>query len=217
MDDSLIHDRDVKVSDMVNEVGDWDLRNIEGILSDENIDLIMGKHPPMEELKDRIRWGLEASGSFSVKSCYKSFMGSRLGEVDSRWDWKGLERVKFFMWLVMHDRLCKNNRRASWCGCNPNCGLCVDSVETSLHVIRDCDIAKKLWLEFLPENYKDVFFAMNLEDWIILNLKRNETIGRMPWSVLFGVTCWLLWKWRNKRIFVSDWSYPTNCVAVICN
>lgn len=41
-----------------------------------------------------------------------------------------------------------------------------------------------------------------MHDWIVGNLKRRGTrIKGLDWSLIFGVTCWSLWKCRNEWIF----------------
>ena len=60
------------------------------------------------------------------------------------WMWKGLERINFFLWMVGHERLCTNERRAKWSLCSPNCSICENSIENILHVLRDCPIAKDI-------------------------------------------------------------------------
>lgn len=115
----------------------------------EVIDKIRVVHHPMVGMPNNIIWGVDSSGLFSVKSCYKEFMGEKLGMVDRKWDviwrWKGPERVKFFLWIVGHDRLCTNSRRAKWCACDPSCSVCQNQPETTTHVLRDCTEAKKVW------------------------------------------------------------------------
>lgn len=202
LDNAVRPDVDGKVADMVNIDGEWDLQGLDGILSNALIDLLIGKHPPREGIIDRLRWGPEASRVFSVNSCYKNFMGERLGVCDkswlSIWNWKGLERIKFFLWLVKHNRLCTNCRRASWSNCNPNCDVCVDIVEDCIHVLRDCEIAKKVWEELLPVSRRVEFFDMSCVELFMSNLNWKCGNDRLPWSIVFGVTCWLLWKWQNK-------------------
>lgn len=42
--------------------------------------------------------------------------------------------------------------------------IVVGSVETSLHVLWDCKIAKKVWDELLPRSYGESFFSLCLDD-----------------------------------------------------
>lgn len=38
--------------------------------------------------------------------------------------------------------------------------------------------------------------------------------GHNHWDLLFGVTLWLLWKWRNNLVFNQD-AYPTYAKSII--
>lgn len=36
----------------------------------------------------------------------------------------------------------------------------------------------------------------------------------MPWSSLFAMGCWQLWKWLNNTIFEDQFSYPHNIIGI---
>lgn len=57
---------------------------------------------------------------------------------------------------------------------------------------------------------------MNREDWIDANLagKFNSRYGD-DWSIIWGVTIWKLWKWRNEAIFRDGFTLPYNPAGVI--
>lgn len=131
------------------------------------------------------------------------------------WGWSGIKRIKFFLWLVAHGRLCTNDRRAIWSGCNPMCSLCSNQVESILHVLRYCDHAYNVWDRVLPIQRRRDFFSVDIRCWILSNRSQN-VVGKV-WSVTFGVTCWLLWTWRNKRLFDGNFVYPSRRDHVINN
>nr|WMB96843.1 reverse transcriptase [Solanum melongena]WMB97160.1 reverse transcriptase [Solanum aethiopicum] len=37
----------------------------------------------------------------------------------------------------------------------------------------------------------------------------------IPWSLLFGFICWYIWNWRNKCLFVQDFTWPSNAFHVV--
>lgn len=217
--ENLILNKDATVAEMTLEDGNWDFDAISSIVPSEVGDWIRGIHPPVEGISDRLKWLGEQNGAFTVKSCYQKFMGESLGIKDSKWkciwDWKGLERIRFFLWIVGHDRLNTNSRRATWCGCSALCAWCDNMEENTTHILRDYRIAKEIWLRLLPGRAVDGFFNMRLWDWLESNLIDAGAGRRENWSTFFTVTCWLLWKWRNKRIFDSSFVMPSDPVRVI--
>ena len=63
-------------------------------------------------------------------------------------------------------------------------------------------VAKCIWLDIVPCSLRGSFFSLNLEDWILTNLKPNcYDCNRVDWSVIFGTAIWRLWFWRNQALF----------------
>ncbi|CAN1135777.1 Putative ribonuclease H protein At1g65750 [Linum perenne] len=62
-------------------------------------------------------------------------------------------------------------------------------------MLRDCPLASDTWelLAFPSDNL--AFFQTPLLSWI------EDFIRRPELSLLFGVTCWFLWRYRNDRVF----------------
>jgi hypothetical protein len=53
----------------------------------------------------------------------------------------------------------------------PRCTHCVDIIEDTLHVLRDCPLAKSVWCNLLNNDTREFFFAAELKDWIHMNLQ----------------------------------------------
>ncbi|CAN1192031.1 Putative ribonuclease H protein At1g65750, partial [Linum perenne] len=89
-----------------------------------------GMIPPRSDAgEDFLVWGLEENGKFSIKSAYGLLKDFRLDEQNGRWQkvwkWKGPNRIKHFMWIVMHGKLLTNterNNRAAAGGIIRDCG-----------------------------------------------------------------------------------------------
>ena len=66
------------------------------------------------------------------------------------WDWMGPERIKTFLWLVMHERLLTNleclKRGMTTDG---TCSICNVDEETTLHVLHDCIEARMIWVQLI--------------------------------------------------------------------
>lgn len=69
-----------------------------------------------------------------------------------------------------------------------------------------CEIAHLLlhaiWLRLLPQGNHRHFYESSLVDWLSFNLSHcNVVVTEIPWDIIFGISCWYLWKWRNSFIF----------------
>ena len=74
------------------------------------------------------------------------------------------------------------------------------ATETTLHVLHNCFMARRLWNQFLPSECHQPFFSLNLRDWLTLNLSSNRCMENgLTWSSAFGVAIWRLWFWWNQN------------------
>ncbi|CAI9106595.1 OLC1v1005787C1 [Oldenlandia corymbosa var. corymbosa] len=87
---------------------------------------------------------------------------------------------------------------ARCCGGSDFCGAIR---ETVMHVLRDYPAAKKIWLRLVPGDRRQIFFNLQLEDWLWHNLNRKSEGFVEDWDCFFGVTAWRIWSWRNRRTF----------------
>ncbi|KAK4284609.1 hypothetical protein QN277_001415 [Acacia crassicarpa] len=196
--------------------GSWDFARLSGLVSPEIISRLMAHLPPYEDAgQDLLVWGASKNGLFSLRSAYfliedYSHLSVCPG-LKEIWAWRGAERIKLFMWRVFFDRLPTNERRSKWGTTSNLCGHCGTEVESLLHILRDCSYARKLWLKLIKPSCYARFFSCSLEDWLLLNLKDKGVIGDSSyWCIVFGVSIWLLWGWRNSTIFEDRFVRPVN-------
>ncbi|XP_054790038.1 uncharacterized protein LOC129295539 [Prosopis cineraria] len=82
------------------------------------------------------------------------------------------------------------------------CSWCNSTVESSLHVLRDCTDTGQLWGSVINTRYQRDFFNLRtIDDWISWNLKQGKKLEFQMNNGLFMVLCWNIWKRRNERIF----------------
>lgn len=62
---------------------------------------------------------------------------------------------------------------------------------------------------------RENFFNQNLGEWLVENLDDSSDLCGGSWSIFFGVACWLLWKWRNKKIFDPNFVMPSDPLKVV--
>ena len=81
-----------------------------------------------------------------------------------------------------------------------NCEECEREAETIIHVLRDCEIAKKLWLDTGNMSCSSNFFNSDLCSWLKKNLIRCKDLveSTLPWEVFFAFGIWGLWMQKNK-------------------
>ncbi|CAN1779029.1 Putative ribonuclease H protein At1g65750 [Linum perenne] len=158
------------------------------------------KQPDKDSGEDDLIWGPDPKGRFSIKSAYEVLVAAS-NESEGLlwktvWRWQGPNRVRFFLWLTAHNRLLTNvERKRRHLSAEEYCDHCRDAVEDTLHVLRDCRFARKLWVSILPPDRIPNFFSGTLQDWLIRELKDPE------FGQLVGIAAWLLWKARNEAIF----------------
>ncbi|CAI9785134.1 unnamed protein product [Fraxinus pennsylvanica] len=113
------------------------------------------------------------------------------GYWDLVWQWRGPQRIQAFLWICMYNKLFTNyDRNRQHLTDDPSCPVCHNGVETISHVLRDCLVAKALWLQFLPSSDNTRFFDLNFKDWMFRNLRNDFTAREnLDWKMLFGFTC----------------------------
>ncbi|XP_025702516.1 uncharacterized protein [Arachis hypogaea] len=209
------------VANYIDNQGDWKLDNLYTLISPSIIDKIRAIPPPKSNLKDSLCWTKSSSGQFTIASAYKMLAEWDVNDNVDRWmriwKWKGPERIKVFIWQLLHGKILTASRRASMMGTNPNCHHCKHEPETILHVIRDCPRAVTIWVKLINPAAVALFFNINFQGWIELNLQNS--IGKSPseWIDEFYVACWMIWKWRNLEVFSPPYVRPKNAVEVIRN
>ncbi|KAF7837882.1 ribonuclease H [Senna tora] len=125
---------------------------------------------------------------------------------DSNWKsiWKlhVPQRVRSFMWLLMHEKLLTNVERCRRRIADSTvCDRCGGISEDIIHALRDCNKAKDIWLRLVKPSSWPEFFHLDLRDWISLNLHSNLGVFDLSWKEVFATTCWSMWRRRNEQVF----------------
>ncbi|KAA3475772.1 non-LTR retroelement reverse transcriptase-like [Gossypium australe] len=160
--------------------------------------------------RDRFSWKCTPDGKFTFRSAYELL--SRNNNTDADMSWKAIwklkvpERICTFLWLVLHGRIMTNERRARMgLASTAQCERCTTLSEDMLHLLRDCPISRSLWLRMVPTSLQREFFECGTSEWIKANiLCRTRARHGTEWNVLFAVSLWWLWKWRNESIFQGN-------------
>lgn len=157
--------------------------------------------------EEQCYWHANTSGAFIIKSAYERLNVEHWENQDNKWNiaWKfpRLRRIKTFLWLIIHNAILTNDERfRRHISPKPWYQTYYGVEKDQNHCIRMCIHARAIWAKLVPEEKKTYFLRDNAEEWLSNNLKDESTNEKgIPWNLTFGVTCWMLWKARNARIF----------------
>jgi len=157
-----------------------------------------------QEVHQRV-WDSSGHGDFTIKSTLDLIKSDNHEEEDKVWSfmWKLMapQRIKFFLWLVAHERVLTNaHRMQKGLTVDPSCKIYGHHEKDISHILRGCPIAKEVWTKLLLFNPISNFFSLPFRTWLSSNVEPSSMIlGH--WPLLFaGAVCWL-WKWRNHKYF----------------
>ncbi|KAF7806607.1 putative ribonuclease H protein At1g65750 family [Senna tora] len=211
------------VDQFVTASGDWRWDSFEYLIPDNLCMKIASILPPNEQGKeDTLAWKGIGDGNFSVKSAYsmmKDVPRSEQRKIWSDiWKWRGPEKVRCFLWLCRHDRIMTNvNRKKRKLAVSDQCSKCPLVTETTLHAIRDCSLAKPIWMRLVRSECWVEFFGLRLEEWFDLNFQKSFGKPGSDWELIFGLTTWMIWKRRNEFIFSNTQMRDEDCLQIICH
>ncbi|RLN04975.1 hypothetical protein C2845_PM13G05910 [Panicum miliaceum] len=165
-------------------------------------------HPTSE---DRFIWKWTADGQFTVASAYRAFFIGQhaIPRATILQKTRAPGRVKFFLWLVLHDRCwtaCRRKRHGLQEG--DRCIFCDQHSETISHLLTQCYFAREVWFKLLrrwgqqrltPRHNNPQEFA----DWWYTSRKRLHKESRKTFDSMVAATSWTIWKERNSRVFRS--------------
>lgn len=193
-----------KVSAFIRADGTWDTSRWTHCLPNWVIQVVSQVKPQMRTGEDVTCWRRSSDGGFSVKSAYNMINDET--DVSRGTGWKQLwkmkipEKVTFFLWQVYQERLPTNLLKARR-GLNTSaeCPFECQREETIIHILRDCEVARNVWIKLIHANNRLSFFSSPLQVWLKDNMEKEVSFGkirRFTWSKAFSLICWGLW--RNR-------------------
>ncbi|CAN1815926.1 Putative ribonuclease H protein At1g65750 [Linum perenne] len=191
------------VAEAADDSGSWKWSLLNQLLPDQALRQVAGMTPPKPDGgDDDLIWGPDPKGRFYVRSAYE-ILSTNNHESDEQvwktiWQWNGPNRVRFFLWLAAHNHLLTNAERSRrHLSDDDVCSHCKTASGDTIHVLRDCRLARSFWECVIPQQQLQGFFLGSVQEWLMRELKRSET------GLLVGVAAWLLWEARNEAIFES--------------
>jgi len=182
------------VCELVDANGQWNEEILKDWLPVDVLDRINAIVPPENENgKDLRLCPGSRSGKYTVAATYDILCDFDSLNVDSDWrkvlSLKVQERIRHFMWIVKHNHLLTNYRKHKMHLGNAYCRHCGDTIETTMHVLRDCPMAMMIWVRIVDVDFRYQFFNVNLDNWLHLNLNFAGSVNVGKWSELWSITC----------------------------
>lgn len=124
------------------------------------------------------------------------------------------DQILFVTWSSQSYPLCDD---ASQRGINISfiCKTCCVLEEHSLHVLRDCEVARKFWFDIgTPDDIN--FHWVSLLIWLKSNCANKvDYFNDIQWWLVFSSTIWYTWKNGNSFIFNKKQILHTNIIELI--
>lgn len=156
-------------------------------------------------LEDGYRWILDKKGSSSIASCYNTLMPPVEYECNiwkKVWKLKIPSKMRFHLWRMCHEALPIASCLALISHTvDRKCCICLNPMESHMHVFRVCPLAGATWAKFLNSTngpFLHFFFNLDKHDWIIFNLSTNVHRHRVG---KFAVISWHIWQYRITCVF----------------
>jgi hypothetical protein len=156
---------------------------------------------------DRFVWKWSSDGKYSASSAYRAFFNGSAALLGAReiWQTKVPPKVKFFFWLVLHQRLWTAERRKRHdLQDDDDCALCGQAPESIEHLFLGCVFTRELWFKLLAPVGLQVLVPWSDErigDWWMQQRGRFHYQSRPIFDCLVMLLCWCVWKERNRRTF----------------
>ncbi|KAK2379785.1 Polynucleotidyl transferase, ribonuclease H superfamily protein [Trifolium repens] len=209
------------VADLVDSTGDWNWSLFNDWLPTELKLRMLSIPPPHDNNGADVMKGANKYGNdYAVAEMYDILSEFQHMEINFLWRkiWKlhVAERVRSFIWLVLHERLLTNYRKSKMGMGHAMCNYCGDIIETELHVLRDCPLVMPIWLNVVDDRMRSSFFVGELKQWITLNLTSLKKWNNdVDWKDFWATACHFIWYWRNKAEHDDHFQRPQNPIMVI--
>ncbi|KAL2942986.1 LINE-1 retrotransposable element ORF2 protein [Bienertia sinuspersici] len=196
---------DTTVDALIDSNGLWNYHLIESLFDPPTCNLIKSMAAPSESNEDYFYWTRSDNGIYSVKTGYRALnSGIEHRNIDDFWKqfWKKtpFEKWKLLTWKIMSKAIpTKDNLQKRKMEVSPLCAFCNNTLETTTHLFRDCEVTKRIWKATPLGINCDSNPNIELAEWIknFLNLFYKEDGKDDQRSADFMATLWAIWVNRN--------------------
>lgn len=149
---------------------------------------------------DHISWRSSPNGEFDLKEAYNLACASQESHLYEtfmgNWVWKTitLPKIKCFLWQCIQKSIpAREVLGARGLAIPISCSLCHTKVESIIHLLRDCPLAKEFWNSFPIPIHCNTFYGTSLLEWLRINCTNHQvSLFGISWSILFPFGVWCL-------------------------
>lgn len=190
-----LEEGEFSVSSYVIDLG-WQWDRFTNLLPTHICGKIASLCPPSLGEDDFPCWNLTTNGLFSLSSAYQALSKDNVNGENQNplfkeiWHWKGPQRVRTFLWRLVHGRLLTNEERFQRRMKNDSlCPRCLLNEESIMHLLRDCDDVRDFWSQVVNEDNWSRSFSLGLSAWLEWNIYDNIMGYQVhgDWPIFFGV------------------------------
>lgn len=155
---------------------------------------------------DTIKWRWTTAATYSSRSAYRAFFqgATRCKAAKPLWKAWAPMKVKFTMWLAVHERLWTADRRhRHGLQTSPSCSLCAQERETVDHLFHACVFTRQVWhrVSLLLQCPGLCTQCDSWMDWWLFVRSGRNKRARKGIDATVMLVSWKLWKARNEVVF----------------
>lgn len=173
----------------------------------------------IEDAEDEISW--RAAGQYTARAAYDmQFEAQPRGELQHLvWKIWAPGEIKFYLWLLHHNRLWCNDRlrRRGWEN-SYFCQLCNRSLESSVHLLWECLVSKVIWSKAAAWNGCS---ALSPATWarskttmeaITAIIAASPPCAKKGIKTMVALLAWYIWQERNCCTFRGKTASANNVI-----
>ncbi|GMI83381.1 hypothetical protein HRI_002007400 [Hibiscus trionum] len=187
------------VSDLIQTDNMWDENLVNSVFNQRDADAILSITLPYSKEDDFQIWAEEPSGIYTVRSGYKKLLtqdNNNTAEYIFKaiWQVPCPSKIKICVWKFIHGFLpTRQNLCFRKITQNASCLRCNTSIESTEHIIRDCQFAYDIWRN-LGITWPTHLNTVNFKEWLTWILMHHSKHTHRK----IAITIWAIWYSRNK-------------------
>jgi hypothetical protein len=205
--------------------GTW-MKGLQRINSPELIDLFVSLWNSLQLItlspdEDTISWTQASDNYYTASSAYSACFFGRIPQplLAAAWDVKIEGKIKFFLWLLLQNRLWTADRlqKRGWPH-QDRCSLCDQTLESAYHLFLGCSFAKEVWHGLCASHAAVANIgsrSTSILGWWKKIARFRKSKSRREHAAVAVYALWHIWKERNRRIFENISSKPEDLIFQI--
>lgn len=203
-----------RVADFIQNQA-WQRDKLLLVIDEDILDQILSIPLPLSPLHDKLVWGPNPNGKFSIKSAYNLQLQDepshpRTPLLKKMWNLNLPPKVKLFAWLRIRKRLQVRSHLYKYIpNINPECPLCKNHLETINHLFFECQFAVNIWrcTSINPITTYQNFDGIKWLD-LLPHMMDKDGLNSLSKALLL---CWQIWEARNC-VFKNMAPHPTRAL-----